>query len=226
MPQFRIFPGLRIISYLLTTAAFAASFGMLVDTLLDLDLINSETSNMTDEELAVMAKNSKAAAEALISRYSKLILIKSELFANDRTDSEDLRQEALMSLLKAASSFDPGRGVKFSTYCEVCISNRLRTVCAGSGKDPKFSESLDDVSESEALSVEETPESIFLYRETLSEISRTVDSVLSSAERRAFRLCMQGLSYRCTARRMGVSEKAVDNAMQRARKKIRAFVMQ
>lgn len=194
--------------------------------MLDLDLINSETSNMTDEELAVMAKNSKAAAEALISRYSKLILIKSELFANDRTDSEDLRQEALMSLLKAASSFDPGRGVKFSTYCEVCISNRLRTVCAGSGKDPKFSESLDDVSESEALSVEETPESIFLYRETLSEISRTVDSVLSSAERRAFRLCMQGLSYRCTARRMGVSEKAVDNAMQRARKKIRAFVMQ
>ena len=194
--------------------------------MLDLDLINSETSNMTDEELAVMAKNSKVAAEALISRYSKLIFIKSELFANDRTDSEDLRQEALMSLLKAASSFDPGRGVKFSTYCEVCISNRLRTVCAGSGKDPKFSESLDDVSESEALSVEETPESIFLYRETLSEISRTVDSVLSSAERRAFRLCMQGLSYRCTARRMGVSEKAVDNAMQRARKKIRAFVMQ
>lgn len=194
--------------------------------MLDLDLINSETSNMTDEELAVMAKNSKAAAEALISRYSKLILIKSELFANDRTDSEDLRQEALMSLLKAASSFDPGRGVKFSTYCEVCISNRLRTVCAGSGKDPKFSESLDDVSESEALSVEETPESIFLYRETLSEISRTVDCVLSSAERRAFRLCMQGLSYRCTARRLGVSEKAVDNAMQRARKKIRAFVMQ
>ena len=210
----------------MTTAALAASFGMLVDTLLDLDLINSETSNMTDEELAVMAKNSKAAAEALISRYSKLILIKSELFANDRTDSEDLRQEALMSLLKAASSFDPGIGVKFSTYCEVCISNRLRTVCAGSGKDPKFSESLDDVSESEALSVEETPESIFLYRETLSEISRTVDSVLSSAERRAFRLCMQGLSYRCTARRLGVSEKAVDNAMQRARKKIRAFVMQ
>lgn len=197
-----------------------------MDTLLDLDLINSETSNMTDEELAVMAKNSKVAAEALISRYSKLIFIKSELFANDRTDSEDLRQEALISLLKAAASYDPARGAKFSTYCEVCISNRLRTVCSGSGKDPKFSESLDDISESEALSVEETPESICMYRETLSEISRTVDSVLSSAERRAFRLCMQGLSYRCTARRLGVSEKAVDNAMQRARKKIRAFVLQ
>ena len=193
--------------------------------MLELDLINSETSNMTDEELAVMAKSSKVAAEALISRYSKLILIKSELFANDRTDSEDLRQEGLMSLLKAASSFDPGRGVKFSTYCEVCISNRLRTVCAGSGKSPKFSESLDDVSESEALSVEETPESICLYNETMSEISRTVDSVLSLAERRAFRLCMQGLSYRCTAKRLGVSEKAVDNAMQRARRKLRAFVL-
>ena len=180
---------------------------------------------MTDEELACMAKTSKVAAEALISRYSKLILIKSELFANDRTDSEDLRQEGLMSLLKAASSFDPGRGVKFSTYCEVCISNRLRTVCAGSGKSPKFSESLDDVSESEALSVEETPESICLYKETMSEISRTVDSVLSSAERRAFRLCMQGLSYRCTAKILGVSEKAVDNAMQRARRKLRAFVL-
>jgi len=35
---------------------------------------------------------------------------------------------------------------------------------------------------------------------------------------------MQGLSYRSIAEKLGVSEKTVDNAVQRARKKIRALI--
>jgi RNA polymerase sporulation-specific sigma factor len=35
---------------------------------------------------------------------------------------------------------------------------------------------------------------------------------------------VQGLSYRNTAEKLGMTEKAVDNAMQRARKKIRAIM--
>ena len=198
---------------------------MLVDTLPDLDFNCSDLCDLTDEELAVLAKTGKNAAEALVSRYSKLILIKSEIYANSETDSEDLRQEGLMSLLKAIASFDPGKGVKFSTFSEVCIENRMRTVRKGSGKyAAKIPESLDDFSNDEALSVEETPESIYLYKELIEEIRNKVDTVLSLAERRTFALCMQGMSYRSAAEKLGVSEKAVDNAMQRARRKLRALV--
>lgn len=197
---------------------------MLVDTLLDLDLNYSELENMTDEELVLRAKCDKSAAELLISRYTKLILIKSEIYANSATDSDDLRQEGLISLLKAISSYDPTKGVKFATFAEVCIKNRMRTLCSRRGDHTKISESIEDISDNEKLSAPETPESVFFYKELVSEIRENVESALSSAERRTFDLCVQGHSYRSAAERLGVSEKAVDNAMQRARRKLRALV--
>jgi len=195
-----------------------------VDTLLDLDNNYSDLKNLPDEELVLFAKESKDASETLIARYLKLILIKSEIYANSATDSDDLRQEGLISLLKAISSYDPAKGVKFATFAEVCIENRMRTVRARRGDYAKIPESLEDVSEYEKPSDSETPESIFLYKELVSELRKNVESELSSAERRTFDLCMQGLSYRSAAEKLGVSEKAVDNAMQRARRKLRALV--
>lgn len=197
---------------------------MLVDTLLDLDNKYSDLKNMPDEELVLFAKESKDASETLIARYLKLILIKSEIYANSATDSDDLRQEGLISLLKAISSYDPAKGAKFATFAEVCIENRMRTVRARRCDYTKMPESLEDVSEYEKPSDSETPESIFFYKELVSELRKNVESELSSAERRTFDLCMQGLSYRSAAEKLGVSEKTVDNAMQRARRKLRALV--
>jgi RNA polymerase sporulation-specific sigma factor len=199
-----------------------AKTGMLVDTLLDdMDLEKRSMDDMTDEELAVLAKSDKTASEKLIRRYCRLILVKAEIFANPVTDSDDLSQEAMISLMRAINSFDPARGVKFSTYAETCIVNRMKTICTGKKTAPKISGSLDDMDDCEVLSAEETPESIFLYKELISELRESVESVLSPAESRTLQLCMQGMSYRSAAEKLGVSEKAVDNAMQRARRKLR-----
>ena len=187
----------------------------------DMDLNNRSMNDMNDEELAVLAKSDKNACEVLIRRYCRLILVKAELFANPSTDSDDLSQEAMISLMRAIESFDPSRGVKFSTYAETCIVNRMKTVCTQKKSAPKISGSLDDMSECDAVSVEETPESIYLYKELLSELRESVGTVLSPAESRTLQLCMQGLSYRSVAEKLCVSEKAVDNAMQRARRKLK-----
>ena len=177
---------------------------MLVDTLLDLDYNFGNSSDISDEELAVLAKNNKSAAEALVLRYLKPVLIKSEIYANSHTDSEDLRQEGLMSLLSAINSYDPSRGVKFSTYSEVCVTNRMRSFLTQKGRTSSLTRSLDDVSECDILSVEEDPESICLFRETISEVRRVANSELSRTERRTLGLCAQGLSYRCAAEKLGV----------------------
>ena len=196
---------------------------MLVNILLDLDFNLNDFCGKSDEELAVIAKNNKAAAEALISRYSQLVLIKSKIYANSNTESDDLHQEGLISILKAISAFDLARGVKFSTFSEVCIVNRMRTLLYEAGKYSAIND-LDSVDEVELLSVEETPESIYLYKEFIYELRTKIRSVLSRSELRVFELCVQGVSYRSTAEKLGVSEKAVDNAMQRARRKIRALL--
>lgn len=194
-----------------------------VNDLLDLDFNLNDFCGKSDEELAVLARNDKNAAAVLVSRYFKLIFIKSEIYADSLTDSDDLCQEGLMGLLRAAESFDPSRGVKFSTFAEVCIVNRMKSLLTKGYKSPETVEDIDALSDARSLHESETPESIYLYKEYFSQLLSDIDAVLSDSEKRVFSLCVQGLSYRDTAKKLGIAEKSVDNAMQRARRKIRAL---
>lgn len=187
----------------------------------DIDPGISCAEDMSDEELAVLARTDRNACDMLIRRYCRLILIKAESFAKTSADADDLSQEAMISLLRAIDSFDPERGVKFSTYAETCIVNRMKTVCTAKKTAPKITGSLEDIDESQVVSAVETPESILIYKELLSELEESAGTVLSAAESRTLQLCMKGLSYRRVAEKLGVSEKSVDNAMQRARRKLR-----
>lgn len=200
-----------------------APFGMLVDILLDLDFNLNDFCSKSDEELAAIAKNNRSAAEALIYRYSKLVSIKSKIYANSNTESDDLHQEGLISIFKAISAFDLARGVKFSTFSEVCIVNRMRTLALEAGRRQPVND-IDSLDETELISVEETPESIYLYKEFIYELRTKIRSVLSPSELRVFELCVRGSSYRRIAEILGINEKAVDNAMQRARRKLRTLL--
>jgi len=183
--------------------------------------------DMTDEELAVLARmgteNGRKAENELISRYSEKIMVKARMLSGTGAEYDDLWQEGLISLLGAIYAYDPSRGAKFSTFSEVCILNRMRSVCS-IRKNPSVNcDSLDELCGDEIASGVEDPESQFLYKELLSELKNGIASELSSAERRTFELCVQGVSYRRAARMLGISEKAVDNAMQRARRKLRTI---
>lgn len=191
----------------------------------DLDFNIKEFSSKTDEELADLAKNDRNSAAVLMSRYSKLISVKSEIYANTETDRDDLRQEGLLSLLKAIASFDSSRGVRFCTYAEVCIVNRMRTLASRAKKAPVRSDNFDEENDSGELSVKENPESIFLCKELISELWNGINTLLTPVERDSLRLSMEGVSYRAAAEKLGISEKSVDNAIQRARRKLRSLMI-
>ena len=193
-----------------------------VDILLDFDFDLNELNSKTDEELAVLGKTDKSASAVLISRFSKLIFVKSNIYETVDTDSDDLYQEGMMSLLKAIDAFDPKRGVKFSTFAEVCIVNRMRTV-SKRAVSFSYAERVDEDAFDE-LSDDETPESIYFYKEFFSELWKDICSVLSLTELNVLTLCVQGMSYRDAAEKLEMTEKSVDNAMQRARRKIRALM--
>lgn len=196
-----------------------------VNDLLDLDINLNDFSGKSDEELAVDAKTNKTAAAVLVSRYMKLIFIKSEIFANHNSDRDDLNQEGLIGLLNSISSFDADRGIRFSTFAETCINNRMKTfVAKGTKNAEKIISDPDEFSVVHSVLDYDTPESIYLYKENFSEMMNKISSVLSETERKVFNLCVQGVSYKDAAERLGITEKSVDNAMQRARRKIRALL--
>lgn len=192
--------------------------------MLDLDFNLNELCEKTSEELALIARTNKKAAEILMLRCSKTVFIKAQMIsAGTEVDADDLRQEGLIGLLKAITSFNADRGFKFSTFAEICIINQMRTFLVKSRKNFISYESLDELPEEIAIDWQ-TPESICMTRELFSELWYAVDNLLSENEYKIFNLCIRGISYREIAGKLGISEKSVDNAMQRARKKIRRYI--
>lgn len=185
-----------------------------------MNLILNEFCGKTDDELAMLAKSSRMAVEALVLRFSRLILIKAELFSSNNSDCDDFRQEGLMGLLNAVYSFNPKKSVKFSTYAEVCIVNRMRTYAVKLNRKTSDVISIDDIPDN-VVYTEENPEKIYINKEFFSELWNIVDSQLSSLERQVFEQVIQGNTYEEIAENLDISPKSVANAVHRAREKIR-----
>ena len=183
----------------------------------DFDL--NEFCGKTDEKLAALAKENERAANALLLRYSRLIIIKSALLAGANADSDDLQQEGLIGLYSAVFAYRPEKNVKFSTFAETCIVRRMLSYLRRTGKYP-VCENLDD--QVDLPSDVSDPERILLNKEYFTELWQVVNQQLSKTELEVFSSVVAGDSYRETAGKLGITEKAVDNAMQRARRKIRA----
>lgn len=189
--------------------------------MLDLSFKEDTFKNMTDEELAAISSDNSTAVSELVSRYAKLIWIKANIMANSASDAEDLAQEGLLGLLNAISKFDSERRVKFSTFAEVCISNRMRTILDKNRNVPVVETDGSDISNDEAV-LPDTPESIFIEKEHLSQLYNEIISLLSDREWKIFTLFLQGLSYKNIAEKLNISEKSVDNAIQRIRRKLKS----
>ena len=190
---------------------------------------------LNDEELwRLTVSGDTRAEEELIERYTRLVRICARPYFLAGGDSEDLTQEGLLGLIKAIRSYDPEAGTPFRPYAEVCIRNRiLEAIRSASRKkhDPlNGGVSLEYVVLSEADSrrsnevkpevFSRSPEEQLLARESEKEFYSTFSRCLSSFETEVLFLFLDGLSYRQIAAGVGRTEKAVDNAVQRIRRKL------
>lgn len=191
-----------------------------------MDLYSESFCEKSDNELAVIAKTNKSAAAILVSRYTRLILIKARSLTRLGADTDDLTQEGLMALLSACTFFDPDRGANFSTFAETCIVNRMRSVSMKNIKNAAKTDEIDDPDMFDYLRENETPESIYFCKEYFAELMKNIHSVLSPTENKVFELYMSGFSYRSVSEKLGLPVKSVDNAMQRARRKLRLLLRQ
>lgn len=185
-----------------------------------MNLMFSGFCGKTDDELALLAQSDREAADAIILRFSRLIFIKAEIFSSNKSDCDDFRQEGLMGLLNAISTFSPEKSVKFSTYAEVCIVNRMRTYAARLNRKACDVISIDEIPDN-VMYTEENPEKIYFNKAFFSELWDIVDSRLSSLERQVFERVIQGKTYEEIADNLNISTKSVANAVHRAREKIR-----
>lgn len=172
----------------------------------------------TDEELVQIVPYDEFATTTLITRYVKLIWVKANIMANSLADAEDLSQEGFLGLLNAISKFDHSKKVKFSTFAEVCINNKIKTAFV---KNNKIDLPIGNITTAEDSFIDDNPESILLQKERLEEIYNSIISLLSKQEWEILKLYLNDSSYLEIAQQLAISQKSVDNAMQRVRRKLK-----
>lgn len=191
-----------------------------------------------DEKLAELARaGDLAAEEELIRRYTRLVRAASRPFFLAGGDSEDLSQEGFLGLLAAVRDFDPGRDTAFSTFAELCVRRRLISAVKSAASD-KHSPLNNSISINTSFFDDDTPLTDFLTGSTerrdteemvldkvvANELLYDFKSHLSRLETRILALYLQGFSYAEIAREVNKPPKAVDNAVQRIRRKLTQLI--
>ena len=186
-------------------------------------------TSMPDEALVSLCADEPQAFEILLERYRSTVVSMARSFAGNPADAEDYAQEGMLGLLAAVTSFKQGNAAGFRTYAVVCIRNRMRNISrlerTVSRSACPSDVSLDDQENSiqdMLADGSETPEQVFFEKVRVSELYAKLADVLSKQEREIFWLSVSGFSYDEIADRLRITPKSVDNAIQRARRKLRA----
>ncbi|MGN0666375.1 MAG: sigma-70 family RNA polymerase sigma factor [Huintestinicola sp.] len=186
--------------------------------------VGDQLSAYSDEELIAKCRTAASQISAspysteLVCRYFDFIKHKASIADIPANVCEDLIQEGLLGFMNAVNSFDCTRNVKFSAYAYVCVSNRIKTAAASINKIRLETPCDNDEMLSDSSS--DTPESILMEKEMLSEVSK----LLSSKENDVFSLYIKGMKTKDISKMLGISEKSADNAVHRAKKKLLSII--
>lgn len=180
--------------------------------------------NLSDEEMAVLAAGGDDEAMAhLISAVTPIAKAKASGFAKARISNEDLMQEGMLGFLDAVKKFDPSKGVPFKAFAETCINNRIVSAVRMNfnSKNAALSNAVSFEAENSDIATGGDPADIVSDKFETEYLAELLSSGLSDFEKQVIDLRLQNKSYAQIAQALCRSEKAVDNALQRIKSKMR-----
>ncbi len=185
--------------------------------------IHEENASMDEEALLRKAKEGNSnATDKLIIRYRSDVEAIAMKYIASPLEKDDLTQEGMIGLLAAIKSYSNEKGAKFKTYASRCIDNSIKTALKKLSRMKDIPQSNivaldDDIFENQfSLSAEDE----YLAKESVQALSDILYEELSRFENEVLRLYIVGCSYNEIADKLGKNTKAIDNAIQRIRKKL------
>ena len=197
-------------------------------------------SQYSDAQLLTLChEGDDSATDYLLEKYKGLVRKKARTLYLIGGENDDLIQEGMIALYKAIRDFEPSRESSFSAFAARCIEHQLYNVIKGANRlknSPLNSYiSLYTPAESDGTTSRETladtlqpselinPEDILIDQENVSALECAIEQELSGFERSVVHLYIEGHNYQQIAALLKKSAKSVDNALQRAKKKLEKF---
>lgn len=184
-----------------------------------------------DEDLLRRLRSGESEiADYLVDKYKYLVRQKARPLYLAGGDQEDLIQEGMLGLFKAIQGYQEDKETEFSTFAALCIDRQMYSAISMSQRQKhqplnSFVSLSEPVSEQELRLIdEETPEVIMISRESVDRMHEKIREILSPFEYQVLELYLKGYGYQQIAQQMEKSPKAIDNALQRIRTKVRSSV--
>jgi RNA polymerase sporulation-specific sigma factor len=191
------------------------------------------------EDLALVFRarsGDRRALDEVIRRYAGFVRLKSSSYFLAGGDSDDLIQEGLVGLYKAVRDYRSDKDTSFRSFAELCITRQIITAIKTATRYKhaplngyiSFSHTPaghDDGSEctlGDALagpSVEDPARRVIASQE-LRALVGCLGTSLSRLESRVLALYLEGRSYEEIGQMVSCDPKAVDNALQRVKRKV------
>lgn len=186
---------------------------------------------LSDEEcVEASQKGNEEALNHIIARYRNYVYSKANTYFLVGADKDDVAQEGLIGLYKAAQEYNPSMDCSFKHFAGICISRQIITaIKAATRKKHGPLNSYISLDKPEEFENEETfegvmetenPEDIVISQENLENIECKITKALSKMEMQVFMYYTQGLSYEEIANLMQKPVKSIDNALCRIKKKL------
>ena len=192
---------------------------------------------LEDLQLVLKVRNgSKAAQDELMRRYYGFVRLKASSYFLAGGDADDLVQEGMIGLFKAARDFRTDKETSFRSFAELCVTRQIITAIktatrykhvplnsyvsfsqTPAGQDADSECTLGDALPGPNVN---DPSICVISTEELQSLVGCLGTTLSSLESDALRLYLEGSSYEQMAAELGCDTKTIDNALQRVKRKI------
>jgi len=189
--------------------------------------------NLSDEEVLSLARGgNRFAEEHLLVRYRGFVEGKARSYFVSGADHEDVVQEGMIGLFKAIRDFRAERLVRFRAFAEVCITRQIISAVKSALRQKHrplnhYIPLSRPTADEEGYLVDiladhrnEESEAVALNRRLTDYLERFGGTELSDLENQVLQRRLQGMSYEQVAAELKCHPKCVDNALQRAKKKI------
>ncbi|MBR3792152.1 MAG: sigma-70 family RNA polymerase sigma factor [Clostridia bacterium] len=198
----------------------------------------SSISSLSDEEVVLLAQNGNSLAEEeIINRYKSYVGYCSSKYYMSGMEKDDIFQEGMIGLYNAIKDYNHPQK-SFKNFAILCISRKIISLLKASNRQKHiplntslsldvitFDDKYNKMVENLISHDDHNPESIYINNETLNLYEKKINEVLSELELKVFECYISGMSYLDISEYLNINKKAVDNAIQRIKKKLEAALI-
>lgn len=175
-----------------------------------------------------------SAQDELFDRYKNFVRSKARSYFLIGADREDIIQEGMIGLYKAMRDFRSEKQNSFRGFAELCITRQMITAIKSATRQkhiplnsyvslnkPVYDEENDRMLIDMLVSADSNdPEQMLIGQEDYEQVRSEIFSSLSNFESTVLKLYLVDCSYQEIAQQLGCETKAIDNALQRVKRKI------